>query len=110
MCVSFLQEKLFSLEKIEFDIMEKNMKKSIFICILTAILVMFSISLPLPVNAESYCPKGDVDNNGEFNVSDLVIFQNWLLGVPEAELSDWKAADLCEDGRNTKGFAEMQSL
>lgn len=73
------------------------MTKSIFTCILTAILVMFSISSSFTANAENNGIKGDVDNNGEFNSSDLVILQNWLLGVPEAELSDWKAADLCED-------------
>ena len=25
--------------------------------------------------------------------------QKWLLAVPDAKLSDWKAGDLCEDDR-----------
>ena len=42
--------------------------------------------------------KGDVNDDGEFSISDLVLFQKWLLAVPDTELADWKSADLCEDG------------
>ncbi len=41
--------------------------------------------------------KGDINSDGKFNVSDAVILQKWLLNVPNIELADWKAADLCED-------------
>lgn len=41
--------------------------------------------------------QGDVNNDGVFNVSDIVLFQKWLLAVPDTTLADWKAADLCED-------------
>ena len=40
---------------------------------------------------------GDVNKDGEFNVSDLVVFQKWLLAVPNTELKNWKAADMCSD-------------
>lgn len=40
---------------------------------------------------------GDVDNNGEFNIADVVITQKWLLAVPDIHLDNWKAGDLCED-------------
>ena len=40
---------------------------------------------------------GDVNKDGEFNVSDLVVFQKWLLAVPNTELKNWKAADMCTD-------------
>ena len=43
--------------------------------------------------------KGDVNDDGDFNISDLVLLQKWLLAVPEVHLANWKAADLCEDGR-----------
>ncbi len=43
--------------------------------------------------------KGDVNADGKFNISDIVILQKWLLSVPDVELVDWKAADLCEDGK-----------
>lgn len=43
--------------------------------------------------------KGDINADGKFNIADLVLFQKWLLGAPNARLSNWKAADLCEDGR-----------
>ena len=41
--------------------------------------------------------KGDVNGDGEFSISDVVLFQKWLLAVPDTELADWKSADLCED-------------
>lgn len=52
---------------------------------------------------ESYIPdksvKGDVNDDGQFNVSDVVILQKWLLATPNTNLANWKAADLCEDER-----------
>ena len=43
--------------------------------------------------------KGDVNMDGEFNISDLVLLQKWLLAVPDTELKNWSAADLCNDNR-----------
>ena len=43
--------------------------------------------------------RGDVNADGEFGVADVVMMQKWLLGVPEVTLVDWKAGDICEDGR-----------
>ena len=40
---------------------------------------------------------GDVNKDGSFNISDLVLLQKWLLAVPDTQLADWKAGDLCED-------------
>lgn len=40
---------------------------------------------------------GDVNNDGAFNVTDVVVLQKWLLAVPNTQLANWKAADLCED-------------
>ena len=42
---------------------------------------------------------GDVDSNGEFSASDVVLLQKWLLAVPNTNLSDWNAGDLYEDGK-----------
>lgn len=36
---------------------------------------------------------GDVNDDGEFNIADLVLFQKWLLAVSDSELANWKAAD-----------------
>lgn len=41
---------------------------------------------------------GDVNNDGEFSISDVVILQKWLLSAPDTQLTNWKAADLCADG------------
>lgn len=43
--------------------------------------------------------KGDINSDGEFNISDAVLLQKWILADPNAKLADWKAADLCEDGK-----------
>lgn len=43
--------------------------------------------------------SGDVNADGSFNVSDLVLMQRWLLAAPDAELANWQAGDLCKDNR-----------
>lgn len=43
-------------------------------------------------------PTGDVNADGDFNAADIVTFQKWLYGG-SVKLHDWKAADLCRDGR-----------
>ena len=40
---------------------------------------------------------GDVNNDGEFNVADVVLLQKWLLAVPDTHLANWKAVDFCND-------------
>ncbi|MBO5383340.1 MAG: dockerin type I repeat-containing protein [Ruminococcus sp.] len=40
---------------------------------------------------------GDVNNDGEFNIADAVIFQKWLLDVPDTELKNPQCADINED-------------
>ena len=43
--------------------------------------------------------RGDVNADGEFNIADVVTLQNWLLQKSGAQLKNWKAADLCTDGK-----------
>ncbi len=43
--------------------------------------------------------SGDVNNDGNFVLSDVVLLQKWLIDVPDTNLANWKAADFCEDGR-----------
>jgi len=43
--------------------------------------------------------KGDVNSDGELNVSDVVLVQKWLLAVPDTALSDWNRADIYRDGQ-----------
>lgn len=40
---------------------------------------------------------GDVNNDGEFNVADVVLLQKWLLAVPDTHLANWKAVDFYND-------------
>ena len=41
--------------------------------------------------------NGDADGDGTFGVTDVVILQKWLLGLPDAGLANWKAVDFCKD-------------
>ena len=54
--------------------------------------------------SDTYAPKkeetkirGDVNADGQFNISDVVMLQKWLICTPDVTLTDWKAGDLCED-------------
>ncbi|MBE6850658.1 MAG: hypothetical protein E7504_02805 [Ruminococcus sp.] len=40
---------------------------------------------------------GDVNVDGVFNVADVVALQKWLICTPNAVLTDWQAADMCDD-------------
>lgn len=42
--------------------------------------------------------SGDINNDGEFNVADLTLLQNWLL-VKETTLENWEAGDYTKDGK-----------
>lgn len=48
---------------------------------------------------ESKSVIGDINADGKFTIADAVMLQKWLLNAPDVKLSDWKAGDLCEDGR-----------
>lgn len=53
----------------------------------------------IEIGNESETIKGDVNKDGAFNISDVVVFQKWLLAVPNVTIEDWKVADLCNDNR-----------
>ena len=42
---------------------------------------------------------GDVNGDNEFNIADAVLLQKWLLGSPDTQLTNLKAADFCKDNR-----------
>ncbi|MDE5738278.1 MAG: peptidoglycan DD-metalloendopeptidase family protein [Oscillospiraceae bacterium] len=44
---------------------------------------------------------GDINLDGEVDVTDIIILQKWLLAVPDTQLANWKNADLCEDDKLT---------
>ena len=52
-----------------------------------------------PVNAPADPVTGDVNGDGEFSISDIILFQNWLLAVPDTHLANWKTADFCDDNK-----------
>ena len=42
---------------------------------------------------------GDVNGDGRFTVSDVVLLEKWLRALPDAELANWEEADFCTDHR-----------
>lgn len=55
--------------------------------------------------------KGDINEDGEFNIADIVTMQKWLIGDKKAELKSWKAGDLCDDGIiDSFDLAKMKKL
>lgn len=67
----------------------------------TLTFAVYKDSAIIPVEAEDEPNKatGDVNDDGEFNISDIVLFQKWLLNVPDSDLANWKAANFCFDDR-----------
>lgn len=54
---------------------------------------------PRNINTTPKEVMGDINNDGVFNISDVVVFQKWMLAVPDTQLTNWKAADFSADGR-----------
>ncbi|MDE6672811.1 MAG: dockerin type I repeat-containing protein [Ruminococcus sp.] len=42
---------------------------------------------------------GDINDDGLFNIADVVTMQKWLLAIPDITLVNWRAGDICEDNR-----------
>lgn len=56
------------------------------------------ISFTVYSTEEDMIYNGDCNDDGEFNISDIVLLQKWLLTVPDTKLPCWQSADLCKDG------------
>lgn len=52
-----------------------------------------------PLAGDIAPPDGDVNGDGSLSVADVVSLQKWLLNAPDAELDNWRAADLYNDGK-----------
>lgn len=63
----------------------------------TAVLDITTTTTTTVAEIDSPIMMGDVNNDGAFNISDVVLLQKWLLAVPDTHLANWKAADFCED-------------
>lgn len=59
--------------------------------------LMFGMSVSPALAAENTNVKGDVNSDGSFNISDVVLLQKWLLSEPNTTLANWKVADFYED-------------
>ncbi len=54
---------------------------------------------------------GDVNDDGEFKINDIILLQKWLIAVPDVKLDNWQAADLNFDNKlNVFDFCIMKRL
>ncbi len=54
---------------------------------------------------------GDVNNDGNVTIMDLILLQKWMLHVPDTTLPNWEAGDLCEDNvLNVYDLAALKKL
>lgn len=76
------------------------MKNKLCVTALSAIILsLFTALFPLSAQANAGSKKGDVNLDGAFNISDVVILQKWLLAVPDIALADSYAADFNDDSK-----------
>lgn len=86
-------------------------KRIISVC-LSLSLIITSMS-SITVNAENEKPNtetsllqenkkyitGDINCDGEFDLSDLILFKRWLSDPTKNEIYNWEAADFCKDNK-----------
>lgn len=75
------------------------MKNGKFISFVVLLLTSLFFALPVSVKAYDSEVIGDVNGDGKFGVSDVVLFQRWLLGSPNVHLNNWEVADFTKDNK-----------
>ena len=76
------------------------MKK--FIGALLSVVMMcscVSLTAVADVQPEIVEVQGDINGDGVFNLSDVVLFQKWLLSGSDNDIINLKTADFCSDGK-----------
>ena len=56
-----------------------------------------TVTMP-PLMGDMAVADGDTNGDGAFSISDVVIFQKYLLNAPNIKINNWYAADLNYDG------------
>lgn len=51
-----------------------------------------------PIMGDMALADGDINDDGSFNIADVVLFQKWLLNEPDLNISNLTAADFYMDG------------
>ena len=74
------------------------MKRKHLISSLIAASLAVTAAVSVPLTSAAAGISGDVNSDGKFDIADAVVMQKWLLGRPDAVLSDWEAGDMNKDG------------
>lgn len=69
--------------------------------LLSAVMLCSCVSLTAvaDVQPEIVEVQGDINGDGVLNVSDVVLFQKWLLSGSDNDIINLKTADFCQDGK-----------
>ena len=87
-----------AMSPLEYCLNTENANNVKFICDRTGKSQYAMADVQIVTQEKEYI-AGDVNMDGKFSISDVVLLQKWVLAVPNTKLADWKAADFCEDGR-----------
>ncbi len=70
-----------------------------FIMVRTNWTEMTITQVDLLVKDTTVSSMGDVNLDGAFTVTDVIVLQKWLLNVPVPELKHWQNGDFCSDNK-----------
>ncbi|MDE5772464.1 MAG: dockerin type I repeat-containing protein [Ruminococcus sp.] len=75
--------------------------KKLPVALLSVAMLFSCVSLTAvaDVQPESVEVQGDINGDGTFNISDVVLFQNFLISGCDTELINLKTADFYKDGK-----------
>lgn len=90
---------IFTSNDVTMKVYSKSMKSGEKMILGTAGGLVESVNYVVFAKEGTVAVRGDVNMDGKFNIEDVVLLQKWLLAVPDTNLANWKAADLCEDDR-----------
>ncbi len=74
------------------------MKRKYLISSILAASLAVTAAVSSPLTSSAAGISGDMNSDGKFDVSDAVVMQKWLLGMPDAVITDWQAGDMNNDG------------
>ncbi|MDE6780391.1 MAG: dockerin type I repeat-containing protein, partial [Ruminococcus sp.] len=75
--------------------------KKLSVALLSVAMLFSCVSLTAvaDVQPETVELQGDINGDGTFNVSDVILLKKWLLSGSDTELINLKTADFCQDGK-----------
>ncbi|MGN1223547.1 MAG: CHAP domain-containing protein [Ruminococcus sp.] len=55
------------------------------------------ITFTIYSDEEEMIYNGDYNEDGKFDIADIIALQKWIIAIEDTDIVDWRAADLCQD-------------